>query len=85
MSVVDRTLVRMPTTPELLDFEARYPRWTPQKGEAIRREMGITEARFFQLLHRAVATHEGQAHDPITAHRVMRRLGRGGAVGLVAV
>lgn len=56
----------------LLDFAARYPRVRGEVEETIRRELGVTPARYCQLLHRAAATMEGQAHDPITAHRILR-------------
>ena len=58
----------------LLDFAARHPRVRGEVEERIRRELGVTPARYCQLLHRAAATLEGQAHDPITAHRVLREL-----------
>lgn len=65
----------MPTTIELLDFESNYPRWSGQQEEDIRLRFGFGPARYFQLLHRAAATLDGQAHDPMTAHRVLRRIG----------
>jgi hypothetical protein len=40
----------------------------------IRRELGVTPARYCQLLMRAAVSIEGQAHDPITAHRIIRGL-----------
>lgn len=58
----------------LLDFEAAWPRHTSAKEELIRDELRIPPARYYQLLSRAAASLEGQSHDPITAHRVMRRL-----------
>jgi hypothetical protein len=61
-----------PTIAALLDFEAAWPRHTADKGEAIRRELALTEARYYQLLLRAAASLEGQAHDAVTAHRVNR-------------
>lgn len=60
----------------LLDFEAKWPRHTGAKEELIRDELRISPARYYQLLNRAAASLEGQAHDPITAHRVLRRLRR---------
>ena len=63
----------MPTYPELLDFEARWPRHSGAKEEAIIRRFGINPPRFYQLLYRAVSSTEGLAHDPVTAHRVIRR------------
>ena len=60
----------------LLDFAARHPQVRGEVEEKIRRELGVTPARYCQLLHRAAATLEGQAHDPVTAHRVLRETGR---------
>lgn len=64
----------MPTIAEPLNFESRYPGWTGQQEEDIRLRFGFGPARYFQLLHRAAASLEGQAHDPMTAHRVLRRI-----------
>jgi hypothetical protein len=57
----------------LLDFEASWPQHSGRKEIAIRAELGIPPARFYQLLRRAAASLEGQAHDAVTAHRVLRR------------
>jgi hypothetical protein len=57
----------------ILDFERTHPRHSGVKEEAIRRELGLTPARYYVLLHRAAASLPGQAHDPITAHRVTRK------------
>ncbi len=57
----------------LIDFERAHPRHTGAKEEAIIRDLGLTPARYYQLLHRAAASLEGQAHDAITAHWVLRR------------
>lgn len=57
----------------LLAFESRWPRHSGSKEEQIRRELGITPARFYQLLHRAARSVEGIAADPITARRVRER------------
>jgi hypothetical protein len=72
-------LERMPTVPQLLDFAAAHPVIRGPVEDRIRREFGITPARYAQLLHRAAASREGLAHDAITAHRVLRR---GGTRGL---
>lgn len=58
------------TPADLLAFEARHPILTPDKGERIRRELGITPTRYFVLLARAAASAEGIAADPLTARRV---------------
>jgi hypothetical protein len=60
-------------TGELLDFERAWPRHSHAKENAIRAH-GLTPARYYQLLARAASSHDGQAHDAITAHRVMRRI-----------
>lgn len=60
-----------PTVAELLDFEAAHPQHTGSKEIRIRDELGITPARYYQLLHRAADTQEGQAHNPHTA-RIIR-------------
>ncbi|WP_031206221.1 DUF3263 domain-containing protein [Microbacterium sp. UCD-TDU] len=55
---------------ELLAFESRWPGHTPDKCEVIRGELGLTPARYYQLLHRAAVSLEGIAAEPITARRV---------------
>ena len=64
----------MPTVPQLLDFAHRHPNIRGNVEERIRTELGVTPARYCVLLHRAAASLEGQAHDAITAHRVLRTL-----------
>lgn len=64
------------TSGELLDFERAWPRHSGAKEGTIIRELGLKPARYYQLLHRAAASLEGQAHDAITAHRVVRRYER---------
>lgn len=58
---------------ELLAFEARWPRHTPNKGHAIRHDFGMSEARYYQLLLRAASSAEGTLADPFTARRVRER------------
>jgi hypothetical protein len=59
-------------TGELLDFERAWPRHSGAKETAIRGK-GLTPTRYYVLLRRAASSHEGQAHDAITAHRILRR------------
>lgn len=66
----------IPTIPQLLDFAAAHPVVRGEVENQIRRDLGITPARYFQLLGRAARSLEGQAHDPITAHREIRRMRR---------
>lgn len=70
----------MPTIPELLDFAAAHPRIRGQVEEEIRVELGLTPTRYCVLLERAAASAEGQAHDAVTAHRVLRTTRRGSAI-----
>lgn len=61
-------------TPQtLLAFEHHWPQHSGHKEEAIRRELGITPARFYQLLGRVARSREGIAADPITARRIRER------------
>lgn len=62
-----------PTSVQLLDFEARWPRHFGHKEIAIIGELRLAPARYYVLLLRAAKSHEGQAYDPITAHRVLRK------------
>ncbi|WP_404474880.1 DUF3263 domain-containing protein [Microbacterium aerolatum] len=57
----------------LLAFEHAWPRHTGRKETAIRRELGITPARYYVLLHRAARSRAGIAADPITARRIRDR------------
>lgn len=60
----------------LLAFEARWPRHNGTKDLTIRAELGMTPARYYQLLGRAAQSREGMAADPITARRVRERVAR---------
>lgn len=62
-------IVRM-TPAELLAFESRWPAHTPEKGEAIRRTLGVPPSRYYQLLLRAASSLDGIRADPITARLV---------------
>ena len=57
-------------TAAFLAFGAAHPGWSSNKEMRIRRELGITPPRYIVLLERAAASREGQAADPVTAHRV---------------
>ncbi len=61
----------------LLAFEAANPSpRSGQKDEAIRRELGLTPARYWQLLLRLIDTQQALDIDPVTTHR-LRRLADG--------
>ena len=61
----------------LLDFESRW--WAAQwrrhagaKEEAIRAELGLAPARYYQLLGRLIDTTDAQEHDPMLVKRLRR-------------
>lgn len=56
----------------LLDFEARHPGHPTGKQHAIETELGITPARFYQLLSRAIDEPEAERLDPILVHGLRR-------------
>ncbi|MGN7969039.1 DUF3263 domain-containing protein [Microbacterium sp. 22296] len=60
-------------TTELLDFEEQWPRWSGSKDEAIRARFDVTPARYFQVLHRVIDTHDALAARPMLVHRLRRR------------
>ena len=66
-------LTARPSIVRLIDFAAAHPRYRRNVDEDIRRELGITPDRYFQLLARAIATEEALKHDPITVHRLRRQ------------
>lgn len=56
----------------LLDFEARWQRHTAAKEEAVRAELSVTPARYYQLLGRLIETTDAVAYDPLLVHRLRR-------------
>ncbi|KZE91598.1 DUF3263 domain-containing protein [Microbacterium sp. TNHR37B] len=60
----------------ILDFEARWPRHSASKEEAIRSELAVTPARYYQLLGRLVDDRDALAHDPLLLHRLRRQRDR---------
>ncbi|RUQ06675.1 DUF3263 domain-containing protein [Microbacterium sp. HSID17254] len=73
---VDRGIVSSVTPAELLAFEARHPKHTSAKTHAILHQLGITEVRYYTLLHRAAQSAEGIKTDPVTARMVRERAER---------
>ncbi|MCT9821095.1 DUF3263 domain-containing protein [Microbacterium sp. W1N] len=57
----------------ILDFEARWDRHGAAKEEAVRTELGLTPARYYQLLTRLLDDADALAHDPLLVHRLRRR------------
>lgn len=56
----------------ILDFEANWRRHAGAKEEAIRADLGLSPARYYQLLGRLIDTTEAQEHDPLLAGRLRR-------------
>ena len=57
----------------ILAFEAEWGRHIGAKEEAIREELDLSPARYYQLLGRLIDTQDAQAHDPMLVHRLRRR------------
>lgn len=57
---------------EILAFEAEWPRHSGAKEEAIRAQLGLSPARFYQLLGRIIDTESALAHDPLLVGRLRR-------------
>ena len=56
----------------VLDFEARWQRHSGAKEEALRAELGMTPARYYQVLGRLLDSADAVAHDPVLVHRLRR-------------
>jgi len=56
----------------ILDFEAQWSRHAGAKEEAIRADLGLSPARYYQLLGRLIDTTAAQQHDPMLVKRLRR-------------
>ncbi|SDG33600.1 DUF3263 domain-containing protein [Microbacterium sp. 77mftsu3.1] len=56
----------------VLDFEARWHGHSGAKEEALRAELSLTPARYYQLLGRILESADAVAHDPVLVHRLRR-------------
>ncbi|MDA4894790.1 MULTISPECIES: DUF3263 domain-containing protein [Microbacterium] len=56
----------------LLAFEARWPRHSGAKEEAIRVELDLPPARYYLLLDRLIDTAPALEHDPLLVRRLRR-------------
>lgn len=56
----------------ILAFEGEWRRHAGAKEEAIRADLGLSPARYYQLLGRLIDTAEAQAHDPMLVKRLRR-------------
>ena len=57
---------------DLLAFEASWQRHGGAKEEAIRTSLGLTPARYYQLLGRLIDSADALAHDPLLVKRLRR-------------
>ena len=56
----------------ILALEAAWPRHTGFKEEAIRTSLGMSPARYYQLLDRLIETEQALEHDPLRVRRLRR-------------
>lgn len=56
----------------ILDFEAEWRRHVGAKEEAIRADLGLSPARYYQLLGRLIDTPAAQQYDPMLVKRLRR-------------
>ncbi|MFV0320133.1 MAG: DUF3263 domain-containing protein [Microbacterium sp.] len=56
----------------ILAFEAEWRRHRGAKEEAIRADLGMSPARYYQLLGRLIDTGDAIAHDPMLVKRLRR-------------
>jgi hypothetical protein len=56
----------------ILDFEVQWRRHGSAKEEAIRRQLGMSPGRYYQLLTRLIDTTEAQEYDPMLVKRLRR-------------
>jgi hypothetical protein len=56
----------------ILAFEAGWTRHVGAKEEAIRVELGLAPARYYQLLGRLIDTSDALEHDPMLVKRLRR-------------
>ncbi len=56
----------------ILDFEGEWRRHAGAKEEAIRAELGMAPARYYQLLGRIIDTAPAVQYDPMLVKRLRR-------------
>ena len=56
----------------ILALEAAWPRHSGAKEEEIRARIGLTPARYYQVLGRLIDTEAALAHDPLLVRRLRR-------------
>ncbi len=65
----------------LLDFEAQWSGHTGAKEEAVRAQLELTPARYYQLLGRLIDSADALAYDPMLVHRLRRLRAAGRRAG----
>ncbi|MCW4386143.1 DUF3263 domain-containing protein [Salinibacterium sp. SYSU T00001] len=75
-STADAERAALPEFPErdarILDFERREWNHSGAKEEAIRVELGLTAARYYQRLNAVIDSPAALAHDPMLVRRLRR-------------
>ena len=56
----------------ILALEAAWPRHSGAKEEAIRTRLGMSPARYYQLLGRLIDSEQALEHDPMLVRRLRR-------------
>lgn len=56
----------------ILTLEAAWPRHGGVKEEMIRRQLGMSPARYYQLLGRLIETQQALEFDPLLVRRLRR-------------
>ncbi|MGM7699668.1 DUF3263 domain-containing protein [Microbacterium sp. A84] len=56
----------------ILALESAWPRHGGAKEEAIRTKLGMSPARYYQLLGRLIDTEQALDHDPLLVRRLRR-------------
>ena len=56
----------------IVTLEAAWPRHSGMKEETIRAQLGMSPARYYQLLGRLIETEEALEFDPLLVRRLRR-------------
>lgn len=56
----------------ILALEVSWPRHSGSKEDAIRTQLGMSPARYYQLLWRLIDTEQALEHDPLLVRRLRR-------------
>jgi hypothetical protein len=56
----------------ILQFEQRFPQQSGEKDQAIRLELGLSAARYYQLLNALIDSPAAIVHDPMLVRRLHR-------------